>query len=93
MKKVCSGLQDFSRMNRNLQKELKDSFACTLPLIWETTGDEKKRAEARSIYMKALTRLVEKNFSYQIGDWCRERGVKFLEHMDGTKDCVWKNIW
>lgn len=35
----------------------------------------------RYVYMDLVTRLVEKNFSKQIGDWCTEHGVEYIGHM------------
>ena len=72
-----------------LKDEMGADFATNLPLIWETTGDEKKRASSRLTYMDKLTRLVEKNFSYQIGNWCRSHGVKYIGHIieDNGQHC------
>ena len=52
-----------------------------MPLIWETEGDADATAQARYIYMDNMTELVKKNFSYQLGDWCREHGVKYIGHV------------
>ena len=73
----------------NLKAELGDDFSAVLPLVWETEGDEKKRASAKLTYMNAMTKLVEKNFSYQLGDWCRAHGVKYIGHLieDNGQHC------
>ena len=52
-----------------------------LPLIWESGFDPKLTAKVRYDYMDIVTRNVERNFSYQIGDWCRERGVEYIGHI------------
>ena len=72
-----------------LKAQLGADFARKLPLIWETEGDESQRAKARYTYMDILTRLVEKNFSYQIGDWCRDHGVQYIGHIieDNGQHC------
>ena len=52
-----------------------------LPLIWENGFDPKLTAKVRFDYMDVITRGVEKNFSYQIGDWCRDKGVEYIGHL------------
>ena len=76
-------------LGANLKAELGEDFATILPLIWETKGDEEQRAKAKLTYMNVLTRLVEKNFSYQLGDWCRAHGVKYIGHIieDNGQHC------
>ena len=58
-----------------------DNWCCYLPLIWENDFDAKLKAKIRYDYMDVLTRRVEKDFSYQLGDWCRERGVEYTGHI------------
>ena len=76
-----------------LEKELAAAYggklSCSLPLVWETQGDEEERARARYIYMDAMTRLAEKDFSFQVGDWCRAHGVKYIGHIieDNGQHC------
>ena len=72
-----------------LEKVYGDELGFYLPLMWETEGDEAARAKVRYTYMDIITRLVEKNFSYQLGDWCRNRGVKYIGHMieDNGQHC------
>ena len=36
--------------------------------------------------MDVLTTLVKKDFSFQIGDWCREHGVKYIGHLIEDND-------
>jgi len=78
-----------AELEHDLRAELGEDFATKLPLIWETTGDEAKRAAARLVYMDKLTRLIEKNFSYQVGNWCRDHGVKYIGHIieDNGQHC------
>jgi len=52
-----------------------------LPLIWENDFDPGLKAKIRYDYMDAVTRTVEKDFSYQLGDWCRARGVEYIGHI------------
>ena len=37
--------------------------------------------EVRHTYMDLVTRIVEKNFSFQLGNWCREHGVCYIGHL------------
>ena len=51
-----------------------------LERLWESdSGPE--TARVHYIYMDLLTRLVRKNFSRQIGDWCRSHGVMYIGHV------------
>ena len=52
-----------------------------LPLLWEQSADRQAAARVRCQYMDAVTRLVQKNFSEQIGDWCRSHGVRYIGHL------------
>lgn len=60
---------------------LKDDFSYPdLVSLWYAT-DPKKDSRYRSRYMEAVTRLYEKNFSVQLGDWCRQHGVEYIGHI------------
>lgn len=64
-----------------LIKRLGDDFAVLLPLLWSNDCDEKLTAKVRYTFMDCVSRLVEEDFSKQIGDWCRERGVEYIGHV------------
>ena len=64
-----------------LEERFGKSWIARLPLLWETDFDADTAAETRLAYMDAVTRLVEKNFSEQIGGWCRDHGVKYIGHL------------
>ena len=64
-----------------LEARFGESWVSRLPLLWDREFDQTAAAEVRLAYMDAATRLVEKNFSEQIGDWCRERGVRYIGHL------------
>lgn len=64
-----------------LKEKLGNDFPGLLALLWEEGTDPDKKAEIRYIFMDSVTRLVEKNFSMQIGDWCRNHGVQYIGHM------------
>jgi hypothetical protein len=50
-----------------------------LPALWYPSGEE--TAALRYAYMDLLTKLYEKNFSIQLGEWCRERGCEYIGHI------------
>lgn len=71
--------------SRSLEQELRlkfgDDFPALLPLLWDDGCNKDLASYVRYTYMDAVTRLVEKNFSQQIGGWCRAHGVEYIGHM------------
>ncbi len=49
-----------------------------MPGMWFPSDDA---SPVRVAYMDTVTRLYEKCFCYQLGDWCRERGVEYIGHI------------
>ncbi|MFB9276380.1 glycosyl transferase family 2 [Cohnella cellulosilytica] len=49
------------------------------PLLWYEGGD--RTSATRFAFMDTVSRLFGQNFMRQIGDWCRERGVKLIGHV------------
>ena len=50
-----------------------------LPSLWfdvKSIGPQ-----IRYAYMDVITRLYQQNFTQQLGDWCRERGVQYIGHI------------
>ena len=67
-----------------LQKMMDDSGAdwrTTLPLLWLPSDREDLDAAERYRYMDYVTRLYEKNFCRQLGEWCAQRGVEYIGHV------------
>ena len=58
-----------------------DGWIARMPLLWEQEFDSEAAADVRLCYMDAVTRLVERNFSEQMGGWCREHGVRYIGHL------------
>lgn len=52
-----------------------------LPLLWLDSTDKEKTAEERYLYMDVVSQMYSKNFSCQLGDWCREHGVEYIGHV------------
>ena len=71
--------------SRELEERLKNTlgqdYRSKLPFLWEEDVDENEKAKVRYAYMDGVTRLVEEDFSKQIGDWCRAHGVKYIGHL------------
>lgn len=70
-----------SELEELLSKRMGDNWKNMLPLLWKNDYDAKETARVRYIYMDCVTRLVEEDFSKQIGEWCRERGVEYIGHV------------
>ena len=64
-----------------LKKEFGPDFTFYMALLWEDGADPSIKAKIRYAYMDAVSRLVEEDFSMQMGSWCRERGVQYIGHM------------
>ena len=50
-----------------------------LSSLWEDIGEVSKLI--RTHYMEVVTKLYRENFSYLLGDWCREHGVMYIGHV------------
>ena len=50
-----------------------------LPALWEDMGEI--TSLVRMHYMEVISKLYQENFSYQLGDWCREHGVQYIGHV------------
>ncbi len=68
-------------LEERLEKTLGAGWKANLPLLWRKDYDASETAHIRYAYMDAVTRLVEEDFSRQIGSWCRERGVEYIGHV------------
>lgn len=53
--------------------------------LWTNVGSEAFTAEIRTGFMDIVTRLCQKNFGMQLGQWCREHGVQYIGHI--IEDC------
>lgn len=62
-----------------LEKEMGSDYRRYLPCLWYNA--DKKSPVIRFKYMDIVTRLYEKNFSRQLGDWCKKRNVEYIGHM------------
>lgn len=56
-----------------------DKFEAKLPGLWYPI--EGRSPHIRLEYMDLITRLWQKNFSMQLGEWCRSHGVFYTGHI------------
>jgi hypothetical protein len=70
-----------AELEGSLMKSWGDNWILKLPLLWYSTSDEKEAASARHTYMDVVSRLIQKNFSEQVSDWCRSHGVEYIGHV------------
>lgn len=64
-----------------MRARLGDDFVRLLPLLWEQEFDGSLTAKLRHTYMDIVTKAVSRDFSEQIGDWCRHHGVEYIGHL------------
>lgn len=70
-----------SELEQVLRDRLGSEMELKLPLMWENGADPEETARLRYTYMDAVTRLVQEDFSEQIGGWCRSHGVEYIGHL------------
>lgn len=58
-----------------------------LPYMAELWYWSEHAPTTRLAYMNAITALYRDNFSYILGDWCRERGVMYIGHIIEDYNC------
>ena len=56
-----------------------DKVKLYMPALWEDLGEI--TSLIRMHYMEVITKLYRDNFSYQLGDWCRQHGVQYIGHV------------
>jgi hypothetical protein len=62
-----------------LEQELGPDYRRALPFLWH--GGREIASNMRYRYMNLVSTLYGKNFTDQIGNWCRERGVEYIGHV------------
>lgn len=68
-------------IEQELKTRLGEDFVRLLPLLWEQEFDGLLTAQARHIYMDTVSNAVKRDFSEQIGSWCRDHGVEYIGHL------------
>ena len=70
-----------AQLEAAMQEALGADYEALLPRLWRTDANPSVAAKVRWQYMNAVSRLVQKDFSEQIGSWCREHGVQYIGHL------------
>jgi hypothetical protein len=66
-------------MSSLMERDFGPDYVKYLPFLWHS-GQE-RMSKIRYTYMNLVSKLYAKNFTAQIGDWCRERGVEYIGHI------------
>ena len=64
-----------------METRLGSDWKTKLPMLWVNGCLPEEAAKVRYTYMDIVTRLVEEDFSKQLGLWCEEHGVEYIGHM------------
>ena len=91
----CAGVPNIplpwcSELEEKLQELWGDDYCKNLSILWYTADEDPASSnisgKVRKEYTDIVTRLYQKNFCEQIGDWCREHGVMYIGHIiEGSK--------
>lgn len=57
----------------------KEEILRLLPALWQYVGEETPML--RISYMDTVTECFSKNFSWMLGNWCRDHGVMYIGHI------------
>ena len=62
-----------------------EKYCINLVALWNDIDDDQRvtnrSGRIRKDYTELVTRLYQKNFCEQIGDWCREHGAEYIGHI------------
>ncbi len=67
-------------LEQEISENLGKGWKMRLSSLW-VHGNDDETVRVHYVYMNALTKLVRKNFSEQIGGWCRSHGVRYIGHV------------
>ena len=67
-------------VEEELKKRLGEGWKNKIIFLWNNDHPEIAN-RIRYEYMDVITKLVRKDFSEQIGEWCRSHGVKYIGHV------------
>lgn len=75
------GLPWCQELEEMLDRDYPGVWEKLLPYLWMPTAQMRKAVSFRRYYMDAVTGLYAENFSKQLGQWCEERGVRYIGHV------------
>lgn len=64
-----------------LRQDYGAEFRKMLVYLWASSVEMRRCPKVRYQFMNHVSRLYEKNFSRQLGDWCRAHGVEYIGHI------------
>ncbi len=68
-------------LQQMMEEKYGSEYVKFLPYLFEETEEKDKQLQMRFDYMDFVSKLYQKNFSEQIGDWCRAHGVEYIGHV------------
>lgn len=68
-------------LQQMLEEKYGTEYVNFLPYLFEETEEKEKQLQIRFDYMDFVSKLYQKNFSEQIGDWCKAHGVEYIGHV------------
>ena len=69
-----------AELEGDLEAAFGPGWAAALPRLFRQDGSD-ATARIHTVYMDCVTRRVREAFSFQLGDWCRRHGVRYIGHM------------
>lgn len=68
-----------------METEYGKGWELLVPYLWNQGSDSLLTARIRVAYMNAVSKLVSRCFSNQLGSWCEDHKVEYIGHM--LEDC------
>ncbi len=69
-----------AELEEELERKLGEGWKIQIPYLWYHDREDLSY-KLRFHYMDCVSRLYEKNFSSQLGNWCREHKVQYIGHV------------
>ena len=68
-------------LQQMLEEKYGTKYVNYLPYLFEETEEKEKQLQIRFDYMDFVSKLYQKNFSEQLGNWCKAHGVEYIGHV------------
>lgn len=68
-------------MPKLMEQRFGADYRKLIPALWVNTGTEEFTADIRVGFMDIVSNLCRKNFGEQLGQWCRDHGLKYIGHL------------
>ena len=83
--------KDFPEQLAEIYGSSPEEVMALLPALWDNV--EGVSARLRLAYMDLVSKLWQKNFSEQIGEWCSSRNVEYIGHNLEDSDAHMRTGW